>query len=336
MAQFLLRRLFGLIFVLLGTTVVMFIIVRVIPGDPVRAVLGYDATTAMVEAFREAYGLDRPVPVQYFAFLAGLLRGDLGTSLTSGQPVTSDLRTFLPATVELALASVVISLLIGFPLGVLAALNRGRLIDSVASTSSLIFIAVPVFWFGLLLQLIFYRVLDWLPYGGRIGDLPRDFVPITGLISVDALLRLDLPLFWDALRHLLLPSFSLSALLIASVARTTRLALSQTMDEQYVMTAKSKGLAPNRVIYKHALRNALVPIVTVVGLRMGELFGGAVITETIFQWPGIGLYAVRAISHLDTSAILGFSIVAIGAFALINLAVDIVYMFLDPRIGADS
>lgn len=336
MVQYLTRRLIGLVFVLLGMTVVMFVIVRLIPGDPVRAVLGYDATTEMVEAFRAHYGLDRPVHVQYLAFLSGLLRGDMGRSTTSGAPVVRDLATYLPATVELATASVVISILLGFPLGVLAAINRGGLVDRLATTASLVFIATPVFWFGLLLQLVFYRVLGWLPYGGRIGDLPPEFASHTGLLVIDALLNGDLRVLWDALSHLLLPAFSLSALLIASVARTTRMSLGQSLSELYVQTARSKGLARRVVVFKHALRNALVPIVTVVGLRIGELLGGAVITETIFQWPGIGSYAVRAISHLDTSAILGFSIVAVTAYALINLVVDVAYMFLDPRIGTRS
>lgn len=336
MVKFLIRRLLGLVVVLLGLTVVMFVIVRLIPGDPVRAVLGYDATREMVEAFRATYGLDRPVLVQYGAFLGGLLRGDLGVSTMSGQPVAFDLRAYLPATVELALASVVISVLIGFPLGVLAALQRGRFLDTFASTVALVFIAIPVFWFGLLLQLVFYRLLSWLPYGGRIGDLPAGFSQVTGLLTIDALINLDFGLFWQAVQHLLLPAFSLSALLIASIARTTRMALSQVLSEQYVRTARSKGLSEAIVVLKHALRNAFLPILTVMGLRIGELLGGAVITETIFQWPGIGLYAVRAISYLDTAAIMGFSLVAISAYALINLVVDVLYSVLDPRIGVNA
>ena len=263
-----------------------------------------------------------------------LVTGDLGTSHVTQRPVREDLREFFPATFELAVAALVISLALGVPIGVLAALHQGRLADQISRVIALVAIALPSFWLAIVLLLVFYRNLGWVPGSGRSSDiavqttLPR----ITGMLVVDALLQGRWSLAKDALWHLVLPAFCLSLTTMALVIRMTRSSMVEVLGQPYVASARARGLPERRVILVHALKNALIPVLTIVGLSFGFLLGGAVLIEKVFAWPGLGLYAVDSISYLDYNAILGVTLVATLSFMLVNLAVDLLYAKLDPRI----
>jgi peptide/nickel transport system permease protein len=331
MARFVAERLGWLALVLLGMSALAFVVSHVIPGDPARAAAGLEAGPAQVEALRHAYGLDRPLPVQYADYLRRLSEGDLGTSIVSRRPVRDDLVTYFPATVELAIAAMLLATVVGLPLGVVAATHRGSRLDDLMRIGSLVGAAAPIFWSGLMLQLIFYRVLGWLPAGGRTEGV---FGPpaTTGLYTIDALLHHDFGMFFDAVRHLLLPAVALALLPLALLTRMVRASMIEVLGEDHVRTARSKGLPETVVLTKHAFRNALIPVVTLFGLQLGQLLGGAVLTETIFAWPGIGFYAVHAVTSLDFPAIMGVALLMAAMFVLMNMAVDIVYASLDPRV----
>ena len=332
MATLLVRRLVALVPLLLGITVVLFFLTHLLPADPVRVALGADASVEQVEAYRDQLRLDEPVWRQYVEYLSRLIQGDFGNSIISRRPVVDDLQAYLPATLELAVTSIIISTLVAIPLGVIAAVHRGRLPDRCAQVLSLFAVSMPVFWFGVLLQIVFYARLGWLPVSGRLSS---DFTPpptITGMYTVDGLLRGNVELFLDALKHLILPAIALSSINLAILARITRSSMLDVLGENYVVTARAKGLAERVVVYRHAFKNALLPIITIAGMRFGDLLAGAILTETIFSWPGIGRYAVYSISNVDYPALIGFAIVATLMYFLVNLAVDIVYAAIDPRI----
>jgi peptide/nickel transport system permease protein len=309
----------------------LFLVTYYIPGDPARAALGYDASEQMLKTFRMRHGLDRPFIVQYLMYLGRIVRGDLGRSLLTGNPVIKDLARRLPATLELTLASVLIGTVIAIPLGVGAAIRRGKWMDVSIRIPSFLLLATPIFWSGILFQLIFSAKLGLLPFGGRLTEL-RSLNQITGFVTLDTLLNGNINLFLDALKHLLMPATVLSAMLLAIVTRTVRSSMLEVLNEQYIMVARAKGLAERVVIFKHSLRNAFIPVLTVIGLRFGELLAGAVVTETVFQWPGMGQYAVLAMSRLDFTAIMGFALTVCVLFALVNLVVDLLYSMLDPRV----
>jgi peptide/nickel transport system permease protein len=329
---FILRRTLTLIPVLFGMSILLFLISHTLPADPVRVALGQDATETQVQAYREQLRLNDPLPVQYYRYITGLLfQGDLGTSIISRRPVLNDLRDYFPATMELALASMLISLLVAVPLGVTSAVRRGAGIDHVSRVVSLFAVSMPVFWLGLLFQLIFYATLDVLPFGSRLDSgLP---VPahITGLYTIDSLIHGDTSTFFNAVTHLILPAVALSNINIAILVRITRSSMLDVLSEGYITTARAKGLRERTVIYRHALKNAAVPVVTIGGMRFGELVGGAILTETIFDWPGIGRYAVFSIERVDFPALMGVAWVAAFLYAVINIAVDLTYAHLDPR-----
>jgi peptide/nickel transport system permease protein len=314
-----------------GMTVVMFIISRVIPIDPALAAAGQDATWEMIENIRKQMSLDKPLFVQYYIYIKSLSQGDFGISILSSRPVLDDMLHYLPATVELVLASIVISVLLGIPLGVVSAVRPGKTTDNVSRLISLFGICSPVFWTGLMLQLIFYKYLGILPYGGRLVDSIPPPLTITGLYTIDSLLTGNFDVFIDSMKHLLLPAITMSGITLALVTRMTRSCLLDVMREDYIRTARAKGLSENVVVYVHALRNALIPVVTVIGLRVGTLLGGAVLTETVFSWPGIGRYAFKAIEIMDFPVLMGFSIIIVFLYAFINLLLDIFYMIIDPR-----
>jgi peptide/nickel transport system permease protein len=328
------KRLLYLVPVLLAMCFLVFLVTYYIPGDPARAALGYDASEEMLKAFRSANGLDRPFVVQFLRYLGRLVRGDLGRSLLTGNPVIKDLAQRLPATLELTLSSVFIGTLIAIPIGVFAAIRRGKSIDLLIRIPSFLLLATPVFWSGILFQLIFSAKLGVLPFGGRLAQA-GSVIPITGFLTIDALLRGELALFWDAMKHLIMPSCVLSAMLLAIVTRTVRSSMLEVLNEQYIMVARAKGVAERVVVFRHALFNAFIPVVTIIGLRFGELLAGAVVTETVFQWPGMGQYAVMAMSRLDFTAIMGFTLTVCVMFALVNLTVDLLYSWLDPRVKLD-
>jgi peptide/nickel transport system permease protein len=317
--------------VLLGVSIVVFFMVRAIPGDPAQLLLGQQATQEQVQQVRENMGLDKPVFVQYGIFLADALRGDLGDSIVTGRPVTTELFARFPATLELTAFAMLVAILVGVPVGVISAVKQYSWLDKVTSVLSLIGISMPIFWLAMILIVIFFVNLGLLPFPGRLGT-GYAVTSITGLVLVDSLLTLNFPAFWDGLLHLIMPAIALGTIPMAVVMRMTRSSMLEVMGEDYVRTARAKGVIPWRVVFKHALRNAMLPTVTVIGLQAGLLMGGAVITETIFSWPGVGQIAYDSINRRDYAMIQGVVLYGALLFVLVNLLVDVLYAVLDPRV----
>jgi peptide/nickel transport system permease protein len=317
--------------VLLGVSIVVFFMVRAIPGDPAQLLLGQQATQAQVEQVRENMGLDKPVIVQYGIFLADALRGDLGNSIVTGRPVTTELLARLPATLELTAFAMLVAILVGVPVGVISAVKQYSLLDKFTSVLALTGISMPIFWLAMILIVIFFVNLGWLPFPGRLST-GYAVTSITGLVLVDSLLTLNFAAFWDGLKHLILPAIALGTIPMAVIMRMTRSSMLEVMGEDYVRTARAKGVVPWRVIFKHALRNAMLPTVTVIGLQAGLLMGGAVITETIFSWPGVGQIAYESVNRRDYAMIQGVVLYGATLFVLVNLLVDVLYAVLDPRV----
>lgn len=332
MARFLVRRLLLTVLVIAGVSAITFALSRLVPGNPARLLAGPHARQAEVDALAARYHLDGPVLEQYGVYMSGLLRGDLGLSVTSRRPVTEDLAQYLPATIELTLTAFLLTVLIGLPLGVLSAARRGGPIDHVARVFSVTGVSLPVFWLGLVLQVIFYKHLDLLPAGGRLGLLEFEPERVTGLYTVDSLLAGDWALFGSSLLHLILPAATLAIGSLAVVTRMTRASVLESLGADYVRTARAKGLPQSRVLRGHVVRNAFLPTLTVLGLQAGYLLAGNFLVESVFNWPGIGLYAIDAISNLDYAAIMGVTIVVSLIYVLVNLVVDLLYLALDPRI----
>jgi len=309
----------------------VFFMVRSIPGDPAQIMLGQQATPEQVQQVRENMGLDKPIFVQYGLFLKDAIRGDLGDSIVTGRPVTTELMTRLPATFELVAFAMLIAILVGVPVGVISAVRQYSLLDKTTSVLALTGISMPIFWLAMILVVIFGVNLELLPFPGRL-DPTIGITAITGLVLVDSLLTLNFAGFWDGLLHLIMPALALGTIPMAVIMRMTRSSMLEVMNEDYVRTARAKGVVPWRVVSKHALRNAMLPTITVIGLQVGLLMGGAIITETIFSWPGIGLYAYNSISSRDYASIQGVVLYAALLFVLVNLLVDILYAILDPRV----
>jgi peptide/nickel transport system permease protein len=317
--------------VLLGVSIVVFFMVRAIPGDPAQLLLGQQATQAQVEQVRENMGLDKPVIVQYGIFLADAVRGDFGDSIVTGRPVTTELLARLPATLELTAFAMLVAILVGVPVGVISAVKQYSLLDKFTSVLALTGISMPIFWLAMILIVIFFVNLGWLPFPGRLST-GYAVTSITGLVLVDSLLTLNFSAFWDGFLHLVMPAIALGTIPMAVVMRMTRSSMLEVMGEDYVRTARAKGVVPWRVIFKHALRNALLPTVTVIGLQAGLLMGGAVITETIFSWPGVGQIAYDSVNRRDYAMIQGVVLYGATLFVLVNLLVDVLYAVLDPRV----
>ena len=330
---YILRRLALMVFVLWGVTVAAFVVSHVVPADPAAAALGNNAREEQLQAFRVRNGLDKPMVVQYGVYMARLFQGDLGTSLHTQSGIAADLKQFFPATLELTLVAVVFAVLIGLPLGMLAALRHNRPPDLLARVFALVGGATPVYWLAILALNVFHERLGWLPGPGRIDAYNLAPPTVTGLVTVDALLAHDPAVFVDALRHLILPGLVLGAFSAALLTRMTRSAMLEVLSQDYVRTARAKGLPGGRVIWKHALRNAALPVLTVLGSLFGSLLTGAVLTETIFSWPGIGGYATSSAVSLDFPAVMGVTLVAGLAYSLVNLLVDLLYVTFDPRIS---
>lgn len=326
------RRIVSLLFVLLGLLVITFIVSRVIPADPARLAAGLDAPPAQVEEYRRLLGLDQPLPVQFWIYFSGVLRGDLGTSLSTGRPVLEDLRLYFPATAELAVFGMVVYIVVGVPLGILAALKYGKFSDYAVRFGTALGLAIPTFVLALLFQLVFGRALGWFPIDGRFsnGVPPPD---ITGFATIDSILTLNAATFQDALWHLALPVAAIAIARLAVAARFTRSGLLEVLSSDYVRTARSKGLRENKVIWGHAFRNSIIPLVTVLGLQFGLLLGGVIFVEIIFSWPGLGRYAVNAIFAFDFPAVIGTTLLLGTMYVVVNTAIDIIQNQLDPRIG---
>ncbi len=344
--RYIVTRVVLMIPMLLILLTVVFVILRVMPGDPCLAMLGgRSVSPAQIQSCRQTLGVDRPVPVQYVEYIGSLARGQLGTSIRSGLPVLDELGLRFPATFELAIAGMLIAVVLGVVTGIVAATHPDRPVDHAIRVLNIASFAFPVFWIGLMLLIVFAVKLGWLPVGGRLD--PLSFIePITGLYVLDAplravqgLLRGDhaaareaMGILWDVLRHLALPAFTLGLVVSGFIGRMTRTAMLEVLGRDYVTVARAKGLRERVVVLRHALRNALIPIVTVIGLQFALLMGGAILTETVFSWPGIARYLIESIENRDFPAIQG-TVVFIALFISgVNLIVDVLYARLDPRV----
>lgn len=334
MGRYTVRRALTVIPVLLGVSVLVFSFIHLIPGDPALTMLGERATPEKVAEVRRQLGLDRPIYEQYLIYLAKLLRGDLGTSIVRGDPVLTDLLRRFPATVELASAAISLALLLGVPIGIISAVWRNSFVDSVSRIWALTGVSMPIFWLGLMLAWFFGVELRWLPTGFRL-DAATSFEPWTNFVILDALLHGNWAVLWDALRHLLLPAVALATIPLAVIARMTRASMLEVLSQEYIRTAEAKGLPQAAVILRHALRNALLPVLTVVGLQVGHLLAGAILTETIFSWPGIGLWVYESIESRDYAIVQGASLFIAVIFVLVNAVTDLLYAAADPRIKYD-
>ncbi|HET7093142.1 MAG TPA: ABC transporter permease [Thermomicrobiales bacterium] len=328
------RRLLLLGPMLIGMSLITFVLSHAVPADPVTANLGEQAASnpEVVAAFRHRWGLDRPLYQQYGIYLWNVLHGDLGTSITTKQPVVADLRRNLPATIELSVAAMAISIVVGIPLGILAAARRNRPVDQAARVVAMVGVSMPIFWLGLVAIVIFYARLGWAPPPGRLSARIEPPPFVTGFIIVDGLLAGRGDVIADALKHLALPAIVLSSYSLGIITRIMRGSMLEVLGEDYVRTARAKGVGERAVILRHAARNSVIPTLTIIGLSFGGLLSGAVVTETVFAWPGLGLYAFRSATSLDFPAIMGVGIVVATIYVLVNLTVDVAYGLLDPRI----
>ena len=330
---YVIRRIAAMVPALFGVLLVVFLITRVLPGDPARTLAGEQADASTVERIREQMGLDQPLWSQFVDYVVGVFQGDLGFAWHTGRPVMEDFATRLPATVELALVALTIALVIGIPLGILSAVNRGTVIDHVARVLSLAGASMPLFWLGLLVIYFFSFQLGIAPSPvGRIADGVVPPTHITGLYVLDSLLSGDMVALRSSLAHILWPGLVLATGATAMISRMTRSAMLEVLGQDYIRTANSKGLRPAKVIGKHAFRNASPTVLTVVGLELGQLLAGAVLTETIFSWPGIGSYVVNSILATDYAPVQGFTLFAAGIFLIVNLLVDLGQAVIDPRV----
>lgn len=331
MGQFIARRLLSLIPVMLGVSIVVFALIRLIPGDPVIVMLGERARPEDVERVREEMGFNRPIYVQYAEWMGRIVRGDLGTSIINRTAVMDELKYRLSATVEMIVVGMIIGLIVGISIGILSALRRNSWVDLIATAGALLGVSMPIYWLALILVYALAVNRQIFPPSARL-DVNLDVTRHTGFMLIDTLLMGDIRLFLNALWHLILPSFVLSTVVMPILARLTRASMLEVMRQDYVRTANAKGLQRRVVIVRHALKNALLPIVTVVGLQLGGLLGGALLTETIFSWPGMGLWTYRAILSRDYPIVQGAVLVSATIYVLVNLLVDISYAYLDPRI----
>jgi ABC-type dipeptide/oligopeptide/nickel transport system permease component len=326
------RRLFFLVFVILALSIVTFTLMYLVPSDPARNIAGPRASPAAVQVIREEYGLDKPVVERYITYMSGVVRLDFGQSLGSRRPVTEDLKRYLPATLELALGAITFAVVLGVPLGVISAVRKNSAIDALGRVVAVLGLSMPSFWLAIMLQFIFFARLGWLPDGQRLPIGVDPPTTITTLYTVDALLTLNFSVFFTALKHLAMPVFVLGFISLAPVTRMIRSAMLEVLNQDYVRTARAKGLKNNLVITRHALKNALLPAVTVTGLQLGLLLSGTVLVEIVFSWPGIGRYAFQAIQNQDPNSLISVTLIIGFGYVLANMIVDIAYIFLDPRI----
>ncbi len=332
MIRLILRRLAVLLPTFIGVSIIAFAFIRLLPGDPISLMYG----ERVIDPARHAQimhdlGYDRPLIVQYVSYIGGLLTGDFGSSIVTKRPVLADFLTRFPATMELAWVAVLIAIVLGIPAGVIAAVKRGSLFDQAVMGAALVGYSMPIFWWGLLLIILFSGVLGWTPVSGRIS-LSYYFPPVTGFMLIDSLLSGQKGAFGSAVSHLILPSIVLATIPLAVIARQTRSAMLEVLGEDYVRTARAKGLPPFAVVGVHALRNALVPVVTTIGLQIGVLLAGAILTETIFSWPGIGKWMVDSVFKRDYPVVQGGLILIALIIMTVNLVVDVLYGLINPRI----
>lgn len=332
MFRFFLGKLALIIPTFIGITIVAFAFVRFLPGDPVLLLAGERGMDPdRYKQLLVQFGYDRPIWVQYFDYLMGLFRGDFGVSISTKRPVFQEFLTLFPATLELATFAMVFATLLGIPAGIVAAVKRGSMFDQLTMGAALTGYSMPIFWWGLLLIILFSGTLGWTPVSGRISLL-YFFPSVTGFMTIDALLSGQKGAFTSAVQHLILPTIVLGTIPLAVIARQTRSAMLEVLGEDYVRTARAKGLKPRRVIGLHALRNAMIPVITTIGLQMGMLMAGAILTETIFSWPGIGKWMIDSISRRDYPVVQGGLVLVAGLVMLVNLIIDVLYGLINPRI----
>jgi peptide/nickel transport system permease protein len=331
MRWYITKRLLLLVPVLLGVSILSFSLIRLAPGDPARTLAGEHASPQTISAIREKYGLDKPFTTQYWVWLKRVLRGDLGRSIVSNEYVMREILDRFPNTVELTFFAMFIAVAVGAVAGIVSASRQYSVIDYTTMGVALFGVSMPVFWLGIMLMMIFGVFLKWLPIGGRIDTL-IPFQRVTGLYLLDSLIGWNGPALVSSLRYLIMPSVALATIPMATIARVTRSSMLEVLRQDFIRTERAKGLSERSVIYKHAARNALLPVVTVIGLEFGLLLAGAILTETIFAWPGIGRYVVNAVRMRDYPAVQGCLLFFALTFVVVNLITDLLYVLIDPRI----
>ncbi|OQY60192.1 MAG: peptide ABC transporter permease [Desulfobacteraceae bacterium 4572_88] len=331
MTKFIFHRVLSLIPTIFGISLLVFFMIHLIPGDPAEMMLGERANEQSLKVLREQLGLNEPLYVQYGLFMSRLVRGDLGRALRTNEKITVEITARLPATIELSIMAIIIATVIGMLAGITSATRQYSIFDYVSMVLSLAGVSMPIFWLGLVLMIIFSLHLGWVPLSGRIGyDIQLEI--ITNFYIIDSIITHNWNALKDVLWHLLLPAFTLSTIPMATIARITRSSMLEVLRQDYIRTARAKGLSLMRVHYKHALRNALIPVITVIGLQFGILLGGAILTETIFAWPGIGLWILNGVYARDFNAVQGGTMLVATMFVTINMFVDILYAWVNPRI----
>lgn len=331
MFKYILKRLLLLIPVLIGVSIMVFIVMHVFTKDPTSIILGQHATAEQIAKLRQELGLNNPLYIQYFDFLKGILRGNLGNSLMTKTSVTQELISRFPATIELAVAAIIIASIVGIAIGVISAVKQNSIVDYITMVFALLGVSMPIFWLGLVLIVVFAVQLHLLPVAGRI-QIGLEPVHVTGFYIIDSIVTGNTDALKSSVEHLILPAVALGSYSMAIIARMTRSTMLEIIRQDYIRTARAKGMFEKAVIIRHALRNALIPIITVIGLQLGSLLGGAVLTETVFSWPGVGSYTIDAILKSDYNVVQGAVMLLAIVFVLVNLVVDLLYGLLDPRI----
>jgi len=332
MLSFIIRRTFSIIPTLLGVSIIIFLMLAITPGDPAELLLGERATEETLEAMREHLGLNEPLYVQYGMFLKRLIKFDLGETIWTRQKVWDEIKQRYPATIELSIAAMFLSCFFGIILGIISATKQYSWFDYMSMIASLIGVSIPVFWLGLVLMLVFSLYLGWFPMSGRMG-IGIDLEIITNFYVLDAILTRNWPALKDVLWHLVLPAFALSTIPLAIIARMTRSSMLEVLRQDYIKTAKAKGLGQTKIVLKHALRNGLIPVITVIGLQFGIMLGAAILTETVFAWPGVGKWIFDGVVKRDYMVIQGGTLIVAACFVIVNLIVDVLYAVINPRIS---
>ena len=331
MKWYLTKRLLMLIPVLLGASILVFSLIHLAPGDPARTIAGEHASIQTIERIQEKYGLNKPLPTQYWIWLKQALQGDFGRSIVSNEFVSREIWDRFPNTVELTVLAMFIAVAVGVFAGIISASRQYSFLDYSVMGVALFGVSMPVFWLGIMLMMIFGVYLRWLPIGGRISIMVP-FTRITGFYLLDSIIAGNWAAFSSSLRHLILPAVALGTIPMATIARVTRSSMLEVLRQDYIRTERAKGLSERMVIYKHAVRNALIPVVTVIGLNFGLLLAGAILTETVFSWPGLGRYVVKAVQMRDYPAVQGCVLFFAFIFVIVNLITDLIYVYIDPRI----
>jgi peptide/nickel transport system permease protein len=331
MKWYITKRLLMLIPVLLGASILVFSLIHLAPGDPARTIAGEHASIQTIERIQEKYGLNKPLPTQYWIWLKQALQGDFGRSIVSNEFVSKEIWDRFPNTVELTILAMLIAVVVGVISGIISASRQYSLLDYSVMGVALFGVSMPVFWLGIMLMMIFGVYLRWLPIGGRLSIMVS-FTRVTGFYLLDSIIAGNWEAFVSSLRHLILPAIALGTIPMATIARVTRSSMLEVLRQDYIRTERAKGLSERLVIYKHAVRNALIPVVTVIGLNFGLLLAGAILTETVFSWPGLGRYVVKAVQMRDYPAVQGCVLFFAFIFVIVNLITDLIYVYIDPRI----